>query len=186
MTALAFILLLIGFLAAAVASIWMIVNAFRVSVLWGIVVFLFGPAWLVFCFKHWDMARRPLYCLLIGCGLCAGPFLLFPAKDREAWTQTVANRAAARANSSPFSFQQAEPKKPSSIPAMFAAQKQMELQIRLVALQKRENDLLDRKAGLDPKDRQGAIALTAEIKKYNDDLKPVLQQMRDHGMVAAQ
>ena len=63
--------------------------------------------------------------------------------------------------------------------------KEMELKIKLVALQKRENDLLERKSGLAPNDRAGALALTEEIKKYNADLKPVLDEMRERGMDVA-
>jgi hypothetical protein len=172
------IVALLGLLAATVGSIWFIVNAFRTHILWGVLCYLFTPAWIRFSFKHWDMARQPLMVTIFGVVFGFGATQTLANTDAyKQWTGKFSEKMAAAA---------ATGEKKHALPPMFEAQKKMELQIRLVALQKRENDLLQRKSELDPKDRQGAIALTEEIKKYNEELKPVLQEMRDRGMVAAQ
>jgi hypothetical protein len=171
------IVALLALLVAAAGGIWFLVNAFRTHILWGVLCCVFTPACIRFSFLHWDMARRPLCLTAIGAVLAFGCGHFLRQSGTE-WGDRIAHLTR--------SGGEAPEHKKHALPAMFEAQKQMELQIRLVALQKRENDLLERKAGLDPKDRAGAVALTAEIKKYNDDLKPVLQDMRDRGMVAAQ
>lgn len=183
MTIFLLIVALLAFLAWIVGSIWFTVNAFRTHILWGVLCLLFTPACILFCFKHWEMARRPTNVSFIAIVVLFTSVHFMP-NTGSGWGSRFAHiTGAADEHAQPD--QQAQPEK-RALPPMFEAQKQMELQIRLVALQKRENDLLERKSGLDPKDRAGAIALTAEINKYNDDLKPVLQEMRDRGMVAAQ
>jgi hypothetical protein len=174
MTIVLLIIALLGLLAAAVGSIWFIVNAFRTHILWGVLCCLFTPAWIRFSFKHWDMARQPLMVTIFG--LVFGFGASQSLSNNEGWKKWTGKAAK----------EVAQTDKKHALPPMFEAQKKMELQIKLVALQKRENDLLQRKSELDPKDRQGAIALTEEIKKYNEELKPVLQEMRDRGTVAAQ
>jgi hypothetical protein len=177
MTIVLAIAVLLALLVAAAGSIWFIVNAFRTHILWGVFCCLFTPAWIRFSFKHWDMARQPLLVTISGLVVAfgCGHFL---QKTENPWAAKLAEMTKSGGD---------EPEKTKhGLPAMFAAQKQMTLQLKLVALQRRETELLQRKSELDPKDRQGAIALTAEIKKYNEELKPVLQEMRDRGMVAAQ
>jgi hypothetical protein len=178
------ILLVLALLTAVVSSLWMTVNAFRASVPWGL-AFMFLPfASLVFLFNQWELARRPFY---------LGLFTIFFFLAAKSTMPADADKRLAelfnleKDGKSAFDM---TPKTPGSkprpkLPAMFAAQKEAELKIRLVALQKRENDLLDRKAALAPNDRAGALALTEEIKRYNDDLKPVLTEMRERGMDVA-
>jgi hypothetical protein len=46
-------------LASVIGSIWMLVTAARVSVLWFLAVFLIPGAILVFAILHWDVAKKP-------------------------------------------------------------------------------------------------------------------------------
>lgn len=60
------VLLAIGALLSFVANIWLLVQAFRVSLLWGL-AYLFLPfAGLVFLVVHWQEARRPFLVGLAG------------------------------------------------------------------------------------------------------------------------
>jgi hypothetical protein len=173
MLALALILLAIAGLLALTSSIWLIVNAFRTSVGWGLAVMFLPFGQLIFTIKNWEMAQKPFYCLLLA--------LLFWGAS----TSTMPDKTDLRKLASKDAGASADPlnaKKPSTVPGMFTAQKKMEIQIRLVALQKRSDDLLDRKAALTPNDRAGALALAEEIKKYNEDRKTLTQQMHDQGM----
>lgn len=59
-------LILLAIAVLIVANIWMIVAGFRVSVLWGLLNLFLSPAQLVFLFVHWDEARKPFFCSLVG------------------------------------------------------------------------------------------------------------------------
>jgi hypothetical protein len=76
---LASLLLIVGLLlyAAGWAGLW--IEAFRQSILWGLVVFLIPPITFVFALGHWRAARIPALALLIGAGLIALGFLLIHA-----------------------------------------------------------------------------------------------------------
>src|SRR4051812_25159249 len=75
----ALILLLLGITVLFVGMVWFTVNAFRVSVLWGICVCLFTPAWIRFAWRHWDMAGQPFLITLVGLALACGGSQLMPA-----------------------------------------------------------------------------------------------------------
>jgi hypothetical protein len=171
------LLILLGFLVFSVGSLWFTVNAFRVSVLWGIVVFLFTPAWIRFAWCHWDMAKRPFIVSLIGAAILFGGFQM-PTANATGPTAELAQ---------PFGGDKAdkEPKKGPKLPPMFAAQKEMQLKLKLTALAERENDLRARKAAIDPRDQQAVALLKEEIINYNAELQPALLEMKERGIQSA-
>jgi hypothetical protein len=65
------------FYAAGWVGLW--IEAFRQSILWGLLVFFIPPVTVVFAFRHWRTARFPALCLLIGVGLMALGYLLILA-----------------------------------------------------------------------------------------------------------
>lgn len=78
----------------------------------------------------------------------------------------------------------AEPATPAQKSYLYRLESGAELQVKLAALRKREADLQERKAELTPGDQAGAQALTKEIAKYNEDLKPVLEALKDRPELA--
>jgi hypothetical protein len=59
----------IGWLIAAVGGIWMMVNAFKTSLLWGL-AYLFIPfASLIWMIKYWADAKKPFLVSLAGCAV---------------------------------------------------------------------------------------------------------------------
>jgi hypothetical protein len=162
-------------LAAAVAvfsSLWTVVVAFQRHFLWGLAVLFVPLGHLVFLIKAWEEARRPFWWSIVAVSLFGAGFLTMPKQDQNGPLAAAFRSVAAGGDT--------EPKAESKVPGMFKAQKDTELQIRLIALRQKEADLLERKAALDPKDREGALALTEEIKKYNEELQPVLEQLREN------
>jgi hypothetical protein len=92
---------------------------------------------------------------------------------------------AIRLTTSPITHSEAAaPAAPREKSALYKLESGAELQVRLAALRKREADLLQRKSELEPGDHAGAQAFTQEIAKYNDDLKPVLEQLKDRPELA--
>jgi hypothetical protein len=69
METLALFLLCGVILVSVVGSIWMLIAAARVSVLWFLAVFFIPGAIFVFAARHWDVAKKPFL-------LTAGPALL--------------------------------------------------------------------------------------------------------------
>jgi len=78
MSTVAIVLLCLGFLFAAVGNIWLIVAAFRQSIVWGLSVLFIPFALLVFLFKHWDPAKQPFLLSVIGSALIVAPIFMNP------------------------------------------------------------------------------------------------------------
>jgi hypothetical protein len=81
------LLLIAGLLLYAAGWVGLWIEAFRQSVVWGLLVFMIPPVTVVFALGHWRTARIPALCLLIGAGLLAfGYFLVLalgiPVSDR--------------------------------------------------------------------------------------------------------
>lgn len=186
MLAVALILLAVAILAYLVGRIWLIVNAFRTSVGWGLAVMFLAPIGsILFRMNYKDEARKPFYCGLVAL-ILFGAFKTTMPDKVDAGSLSAYLSHGAKHQSSDAKDAGDEPKRPSNIPGMFAAQKKMELQIKLVALQRKSDELLDRKAALAKGDRAGAVQLAEEITKYNTELKAVTQEMKDRGLETAQ
>ncbi|MBI1785514.1 hypothetical protein HYR69_10255 [Candidatus Sumerlaeota bacterium] len=65
------ILAIAGLLAAVVGGLWMMVEAFKTSVLWGLAYIFIPFASLIWLVTHWEEGKRPF---LIG---LAGGILIF-------------------------------------------------------------------------------------------------------------
>ena len=71
-------LLLVGGLIAFVGAIWMLVVAFRTSVLWGLGCLIVPFVSLIFLVLYWSDAKKPflyqvLGAILMGVGFAMGP-----------------------------------------------------------------------------------------------------------------
>ena len=60
------ILTVLGFIVMAVGGIWILIEAFKESALWGIGCILFNPVSLIFVIMHWDVAKKPFFINLAG------------------------------------------------------------------------------------------------------------------------
>lgn len=61
-----FAITVLGFIALGIASIWIIVNAFKESVLWGLGSILIPLVSVIFVFMHWDENKKPFFIYIIG------------------------------------------------------------------------------------------------------------------------
>lgn len=72
----AFALAGLGWLISAVGGVWLLVAAFRTSLLWGFLTLFVPLAGIVFVFAHWDEAKRPFLVSLAGIAVLCSPLLL--------------------------------------------------------------------------------------------------------------
>jgi hypothetical protein len=73
-------LMAVGWLAAFVGGIWMVVNAFKTGVGWGLgTLFLWLPVGLIYLVKNWQQNKKPFFIQLAGLGLIVVAVLMTPA-----------------------------------------------------------------------------------------------------------
>ena len=65
------LLLIAGLLLYAAGWVGLWIEAFRRSILWGLLVVFIPPVTVGFAYYHWRAARFPALCLFIGVGLLA-------------------------------------------------------------------------------------------------------------------
>jgi hypothetical protein len=70
MSTLGMILNLIGGLIGLAGGIWLIVVAFKESILWGILCFI-PCVNIIFALTHWEKAKKPFLVLLVGAALAS-------------------------------------------------------------------------------------------------------------------
>lgn len=146
----AMVLLTLGSLLMLAGGVWMIVVAFRRSVVWGL-CYLFVPlAALVFLVVAWAEAKRAFLVNTLGVLLMAS-VLLLPNQGGLGLKHL-------------FAWELHQFAVPDAVTQHFQ-------QDSLAELTAREQALLARKAALDPQDLASARALTEEILQYNADLK---------------
>jgi hypothetical protein len=63
------IVALIGFALCLVGSIWLLIEAFKESILWGLGCLFLGFVSLIFIVVHWQRAKRPFILWLEGLAL---------------------------------------------------------------------------------------------------------------------
>jgi hypothetical protein len=102
---------------------------------------------------------------------------------RTVWLQLSIASMVEKAQSHPEQTAQASAATPEKS-YLYRVESGAELQVRMAALRKREADLQMRKSELAPGDQAGSQALAREIAKYNDDLKPVLEALKDRPELA--
>ena len=61
--------LMIGMGVMLVGGIWILIEAFKESILWGIGCLLLAPVSIVFVFMHWDVSKKPFLIHLGGLGI---------------------------------------------------------------------------------------------------------------------
>ena len=72
------VLLIVGYVAMLVGGIWLLVAAFKTSVLWGVLSLLVPFAALVFVIKHWDVSKKPFLIQVGGIVLAVAGVMLSP------------------------------------------------------------------------------------------------------------
>ena len=152
------------------ASLWLVVQAFRRHVGWGLAVLFVPLANLVFSIVHWAEAKRPFFLGLLAVALAAGGAFLLPRERLVA--EFLQRVAAARAAST--SEARTPPPAVAAEPAPLT-----EPERRLAALKTQEAELLRKKNAIDPKDKAGALALAQEIANYNVALQAALAAKAD-------
>lgn len=60
------IILLLGTASLLIGAVWLLIEAFKTSMLWGFGCLLLNPVSLVFIFLHWDRAKVPFILEVIG------------------------------------------------------------------------------------------------------------------------
>jgi hypothetical protein len=76
MQMLGWIICCIGLIVWAIGEIWLLINAFRTSLLWGICCLLLPIAPLIFLIVHWRMAATPWLIWLLAFGIYFVGFLV--------------------------------------------------------------------------------------------------------------
>jgi hypothetical protein len=81
------LVLVVGMVLAFAGGLWLLIVAFRQSILWGL-AYMFVPfAALVFIIVHWQEAKKPFLVLLLGLALMVGPVIkMGPPGDAETTT----------------------------------------------------------------------------------------------------
>ncbi len=72
------VLLIVGYVAMLIGGIWLLVTAFKESVLWGVLSLLVPFAALVFVVKHWDVSKKPFLIQIGGVALVIAGVMLAP------------------------------------------------------------------------------------------------------------
>ncbi|MFC2172842.1 hypothetical protein ACFLU6_09455 [Acidobacteriota bacterium] len=60
------ILMILGWLLLVVGAIWIIVLAFKHSILWGILCLIFGPCQIIFAIMNWGVCKKPFLIMVVG------------------------------------------------------------------------------------------------------------------------
>ena len=68
----------IGCLISIVAGIWLLVVAFKTSILWGLGSLIVPFVGLIFVIMHWEAAKKPFLWSLLGFVLIIVPVLMQP------------------------------------------------------------------------------------------------------------
>ncbi|MBW8878642.1 MAG: hypothetical protein JF614_27100 [Acidobacteria bacterium] len=62
-------MIILGGLICLIAAIWLVILAFRTSILWGLAAFFIPFGYLIFAFTHWNKARPGFMTFLAGFAL---------------------------------------------------------------------------------------------------------------------
>ncbi len=60
---------MLGLAILVIGGFWLIIEAFKTSILWGLGCLIITPVSLVFIFVHWDKAKSPFILQLVGLAL---------------------------------------------------------------------------------------------------------------------
>lgn len=56
----------VGGALALIGTVWLLIEAFRTSIMWGVGCLLLAPISLLFLFAHWQDAKNPFFLTLSG------------------------------------------------------------------------------------------------------------------------
>ncbi len=168
MFALALCIVGLGTLICLVSGIWSIVVAFQRHIFWGLAVLFIPLANLVFLFVAWAEAKKPFLIGVVGMFIGLIGVFAIPAENRN-------SLLAMGTRGGPVEFDMAAMNAGSGEPEALS---QEAVQGKLALLRSREADLTTRKAGVNQKDPAAVALLDAEIKQYNDELQPLLKQVK--------
>jgi len=81
------ILLVVGGIANIVGSIWILINAFKESIWWGLgSLILSFPVMLIYAFMHWPLNKKPflisiagVVLMIVGIVMAGGSAMTMPA-----------------------------------------------------------------------------------------------------------
>jgi hypothetical protein len=68
----------VGCVVSIVAGIWLLVIAFKTSILWGLGSLIVPLVGLIFVFMHWEAAKYPFLWSVAGVALMVFPLLSHP------------------------------------------------------------------------------------------------------------
>jgi hypothetical protein len=166
-----FVLLVLVHIAA---SIWFLVAAFRVGVLWGICTLLIPGAALVFLIVHWSEARAPFSVCLLTSVAAVGIF--FYAEDARADALAFLLNDGFMGMGEKVNTGD-DPEKPSALVDTWVeatrgqdqlALKRLELEQLAMEMNQRYADLQSRQATLDTRDAAAVQAFNAEAARYHE------------------
>ena len=84
------VLLIVGAVIALVGGVWILIKAFRESIIWGIGSLLFWPVQIVFVLMHWDDTKKPFFISVAGGVLMLVAFSQMPKAAPQATQQASA------------------------------------------------------------------------------------------------
>jgi len=166
------LLLLVGCIFIVFGGLWLVTCAFTRSVWWGLGIFV-PLVGLVYALVDWSRAKWPFLITVLGGGLVGGAIAILPPdlRDFQKLHVFVEHRQAEIASTPPP--ERIGVRTPPPLPSLTADEKD-----HLARLQKREADLVARKAALQPGDAPATEALTREIAEYNQELQPLLERKK--------
>lgn len=166
----------IAALAGLISTLWIVVESFRVSVIWGTVVMLVPFGSMVFLVFHWTEGKKPVLLQVASLLLAAGAVLAMPRTSWEDNPLTALLDVSAKGKIPPAAA--AKPVPAPSSPAVAAVPEAATVQKALDALAPTEKELRTRSAAIDPKDAAAEAKLKADIAAYNAKLQPLLARKR--------
>ncbi len=60
------VLIILGWLIASIGGIWLLIRAFKVSVLWGLACIFIPFAYLFWLIQHWESGKHPFFVQILG------------------------------------------------------------------------------------------------------------------------
>lgn len=72
------ILMVLGLIVGSVGGIWLLIEAFKTSVWWGLGCLLIQFVSLIFIIMHFDVAKKPFFISLAGTAIAILGMMLIP------------------------------------------------------------------------------------------------------------
>lgn len=77
-------LMIVGAVLCLVGTLWITINAFRESILWGIGALLLAPVTLIFAILHFGENKIPILLYVLGLALVVAGIMTAPPVDMPA------------------------------------------------------------------------------------------------------